>query len=128
MKYSERMMPLMAIGIGVFTFIPLFFSRFEEDSWQWKLCGGMFLFAVIFITVLFRRIGKNYPKLYAYSAASSLNAAIILSVGGFLATSISVIYAMLPVPLWLHLIIGVGIIGCAFWFLTNSGKENEASE
>lgn len=102
----------MAIGLG----LPPAFADFAEDSWQDRIYLGMLTTMIAFSYIFFTRIGNNLPKLKAWATNSWIGVTIF----GFIATStistLSVLFAILPLPHWLHLFLAFMLALLALFF------------
>ncbi len=105
------------LGIG----LPLIFVDFAENSQQARIYAGIIIFTLILSSAIFRKVGNKYPKLRNWLVNTMTGATIIFFFAGFLASSLTAIYAMLPLPLpgWLHFLLGLVLV---FWVLVILSK------
>ena len=96
------MLGLMAGGA-----IPLFFADFAEESWQDRIWGGMLTVTLTFTYALFKRVGNKYPALNDWALNTIFGATFLMFTGTFVASSLSVAFAILPIPHWLHIVVGL---------------------
>ena len=112
-KYSWVPLIAMFVGVG----LPALIINFEEDSWQWKVQMGIFTSMAALIYVLFNKFGKIYPKLRTWVNKTLLGATVAIFLGSLLASIIAVLFAMLPLPSWLHFGFAVVLALVAFGLL-----------
>jgi hypothetical protein len=113
--------PLIALSIGVG--LPRVFFKFAEDGWQDRIFWGIFVSIIIFSYVSFKNIGNKYPKLKSWSECSILAMSITLFFGGLLSSALSTIFAILPLPVWLHILLGIILSFFALLMMLNEPSQ-----
>ena len=96
------MLALMAGGA-----MPLLFVNFVEDSWQERIWAGMFATTAMFAYAVFKRVGNRMPAVKQWALNSFVGATVLAFVSTSVASGAAALFALLPLPQWLHF--GVGI-------------------
>ncbi|MCG7932083.1 MAG: hypothetical protein N0E44_18795 [Candidatus Thiodiazotropha lotti] len=115
-KYIWIPILFAVVGLG----LPGLFVDFAEDSWQERIWIGMFSAMAMFSYVTFKKVGAKYPGLRNWGIHTYTGATITLFFGGLLASTLSVLFAMLPLPIWLHIFISLVLVVFAVGILINT--------
>ena len=102
---KEGLVPLISFFLGFG--LPLVFFNLPEDGWQDRVFWGILVTMLIFSWHLFHVIARKYPKLMRWSENSFVTMSVTLFLGGLLMSSLSMAFALLPLPHWLHILLGV---------------------
>jgi ABC-type glycerol-3-phosphate transport system permease component len=106
MNSKDKWMWVTLLSFAAGGALPLFFVHFVEDSWQDRIWAGMFTTTAMFTYALFKRIGNRMPKLKKWAINSFVGATVLAFVSTFVASSAAVLFALPPLPHWLHITIG----------------------
>ena len=107
MGHLEKWMWGPILGFMMGGAIPLFFVDFVEESWQDRIWSGMSPVMALFTYSLFKRIRKMIPVISKWALESHVGISLFVFLGMLIASSAGVLFALLPVPHWLHLFFGL---------------------
>lgn len=104
---NEKMLwvPLIACALGLG--LPRVLVDFVEDGWQDRIFFGIMSSMIIFTHAIFKKLGNKYPQISIWSESSIVGMSATLFVGGLVASALSTLFAILPLPVWLHFSIGI---------------------
>jgi hypothetical protein len=109
--------PILAFAAG--GAIPLFFVDFVEDSWPDRIWMGMSPVMALFTYSLFKRVGRSMPALNTWAQESHAGITVMVFAGTLITSGAAVLFAILPIPHWLHLIVGICLALLALPFLVD---------
>jgi hypothetical protein len=112
--------PMLALFVGMG--LPGVFVDFAEDSWQERIWIGIFTSMAMFSYAVFKKIGIKYPRLKDWGTNTLTGATITLFFLSLLASALSALFAMLPLPVWLHFIFGLALAIVALGLLMSESS------
>ncbi|WP_280569613.1 hypothetical protein [Chromohalobacter sp. 296-RDG] len=107
------------IALGVGGGLPVWLIDVEvHGSLLRRSQNVMGLGALFFTSFAFIQLGKKHPQLRCWATETLLGVGCMLFAGGFLVSSISNLYMLLPLPGWLHLTASLvfGLVAAVFLF------------
>jgi 4-hydroxybenzoate polyprenyltransferase len=107
--------PLIALVIGIG--LPFAFVDFAEDSRQEIIWIGIFfsmaLFSYALFKALFKKFGNKYPKIKSWALNTITGITVVLFLASLMVSTLSAMFAALPLPVWIHFILGIALTFCA---------------
>jgi uncharacterized membrane protein len=97
--------PLIALASGIG--IPRIFIDLAESGWQDRLYWGILSAMIMFIYVIFKKLGIKYPKLLMRSNNSIAGMTAVIFFGSLMVSGLSILFAILPLPGWLHISLAI---------------------
>ena len=104
---NEKMLwvPLFAFALGFG--LPMVLVDFVEDGWQDRIFFGIISSMIVFTYAIFKKLGNKYPQIRIWSENSILGMSVTIFFVGLVASALSTLFAILPLPVWLHFSIGI---------------------
>lgn len=100
--------PILALMLGIA--VPPMIAHFADDSLQSQKWGGMCTIMLILTYALFKRIGNRVPAVKSWAIDSFVGVTVLFFVFSFVFSGAAVLYTLLPIPRWLHIVTSIPIV------------------
>jgi len=104
-KYSWVLFIPLLLGLS----LPSVIFEFHETERQSELWAGIFTSFAAIIYWLSNKMGTKFPKANEWVSKSLLGSGIFIFISCLVVSILCSLFASLPVPFWLHIIIGIAI-------------------
>lgn len=125
LSHSEKASLVLAIlGFLIGGGFPNFFLDFREGEWEYEVYMATFCVTGVAVVAAAKFLGEKYKCFRAWVNRPLLGTPIAVFVGSLLASLGAALFAIAPVPNWIHivLLVPIAIAGLiAFAYLARSG-------
>jgi hypothetical protein len=122
---NDRGIPFVPITLGLLgIMLPIISINFDASSYQAEMYGGSFTAFSVIIWALFRKLFRRSGEIRKW-VKTKWGDIISLFLGCFLTSTFSVLFAILPLPFWLHISLGVVLAITAFFLMLSLSVSSE---